>query len=113
MGPKQPSSTSFTDLEETAAITFRHTTWLGSDACLFALQRFIPHLTRYGPRLYTRHGISQIPRQPQKTTYKPSFKYYSIGYLHIDICEGRTGEGESCLFVAADRTFKFAHARLY
>ncbi len=114
MGPKEPSSTSMTDLEKAAAIAFRRTTWLALDDCLFALQRFIPHLTRSSlHRLYARHGINQIPRQPQKTTNKPSFKHYPIGYLHIDICEVWTGEGKAYLFATVDRTSKFVHARLY
>ncbi len=114
IGPKEPSSTSRTDLEEAAVIAFRRTTWLDLDDCPVALQRFIPHLTHSSlHRLYARHDINHIPRQPQKTTDKPSFKHYPIGYLHIDICEVRTGEGKVYLFVAVDRTSKFVHARLY
>ncbi len=37
MSAKQPSSTSLWDLEESAAIIFRGTTWLALDDCLFAL----------------------------------------------------------------------------
>ncbi|SEK39499.1 DDE-type integrase/transposase/recombinase [Halomonas daqiaonensis] len=102
------------DLEEAAAITFRRTTWLALYDCLFALQRFIPHLTRSSlHRLYWRHGISRLPRQTDEATDKPSFKHYPIGYLHMDICEVRTGEGKPYLFVAVDRTSKFVYARLY
>lgn len=46
MGPKAPRSSSLTEAEEAAAITFRRTTHLPLDDCLFALQRFISHLTR-------------------------------------------------------------------
>ena len=46
MGPKAPRSSSLTPMEEAAAVTFRRTTHLPLDDCLFALQRFIPHLTR-------------------------------------------------------------------
>lgn len=42
MGLGQPSSTSLSDLEEVAAITFRHTAWLALGDCFFALQRFDP-----------------------------------------------------------------------
>lgn len=91
MGPKQPSFTSLPDLEEAAAITFRRTTWLALDYCLFALQRFIfiPDLTRSSLYwLYARHGISQLPRQTDEPKGKPTFKRHPIGYLKMDICEG-------------------------
>lgn len=122
MGFKQPSSNSLSDLEEAAAITFQRTTWLALDDCLLALddcllalQRFIPHLTRSSlHQLYVRHGINQLPRHTDEATTKPSFRHYQIGYLHMDICEVRTGEGKAYLFVAVDRrTSKFVHARLY
>ena len=35
-----------------------------------------------------------------------------IGYFHIDIAEVRTAEGKLYLFVAIDRTSKFAFAQL-
>ena len=36
---------------------------------------------------------------------------YPIGYFHIDIVEVRTQEGRLYLFVAVDRTSKFAFAK--
>jgi transposase InsO family protein len=47
--------------------------------------------------------------KPQKKTFTP----YPIGYFHIDIAEGRTEEGRLYLFVAIDRTCKFAYAELH
>src|SRR5262249_5361000 len=41
------------------------------------------------------------------------FKRYPIGYFHIDIAEVRTEEGKLHLFVAIDRTSKFAFAQLH
>src|SRR5262249_12383385 len=38
---------------------------------------------------------------------------YPIGYFHIDIAEVRTEEGKLHLFVAIDRTSKFAFAQLH
>ena len=38
---------------------------------------------------------------------------YPIGYFHIDIAEVRTEEGKLYLFVAIDRTAKFAFAALH
>ena len=43
---------------------------------------------------------------------KQRFKRYPIGFFHIDIAELRTAEGKLYLFVAIDRTSKFAVAQL-
>lgn len=40
------------------------------------------------------------------------FRRYPIGYFHIDIAEVRTEEGKLYLFVAIDRTSKFAVEQL-
>jgi len=45
-------------------------------------------------------------------TAKKKFKRYPIGYFHIDIAEVRTQEGKLYLFVAIDRTSKFAFVQL-
>jgi transposase InsO family protein len=47
------------------------------------------------------------------TERKKAFKHYPIGYFHIDIAEVRTEEGKLHLFVAIDRTSKFAFAQLH
>ncbi|MGJ8625973.1 MAG: DDE-type integrase/transposase/recombinase, partial [Sulfitobacter sp.] len=50
-----------------------------------------------------------------RATDKPKrqkFKREPIGYFHIDIAEPRTNEGKLYLFVAIDRTSKFAVAQL-
>src|SRR3954453_19142834 len=44
---------------------------------------------------------------------KKRFKPYPIGYFHIDIAEVRTEQGKLYLFVAIDRTSKFAFAELH
>jgi hypothetical protein len=41
------------------------------------------------------------------------FKAYAIGYFHIEIAEVRTEQGRLYLFVAIDRTSKFAFVQLY
>jgi transposase InsO family protein len=46
--------------------------------------------------------------KPQEKKSKP----YPIGYFHIDIAEVHTEEGRLYLFVAIDRTCKFAYAEL-
>jgi transposase-like protein len=42
-----------------------------------------------------------------------NLKAYPIGYFHIDIAELRTAEGKLYLFVAIDRTSKFAFVALH
>jgi transposase InsO family protein len=46
-------------------------------------------------------------------TKKRRFKSYPIGYFHIDIAEVRTQEGKLYLFVAIDRTSKYAFTELH
>lgn len=113
MGPKSPCSTVLTPGEEAAAVAFRKHTLLPLDDCLYALQATIPLLTRSAlHRCFQRHGISRLPEiESDKTTRKP-FRRYPIGYFHIDIAEVRTAEGKLHLFVAVDRTSKYAFARL-
>jgi transposase InsO family protein len=43
---------------------------------------------------------------------KKKFKSYPIGYFHIDIAEVQTAEGKLYLYVAIDRTSKFAFVQL-
>lgn len=44
---------------------------------------------------------------------KRKFKSYPIGYFHIDIAEVRTEQGKLHMFVAIDRTSKFAFVELH
>src|ERR1700747_351905 len=64
-------------------------------------------------RLFQRHEISRLPAIEGETGHKKAFKRYPIGYFHIDIAEVRTEEGKLHLFVAIDRTSKFAFAQLH
>ena len=114
MGPKVPHSTVLSAEEEALAVAFRKHTLLPLDDCLYALQATIPHLTRSSlHRLFQRHDISRLPAIGGMTERKKAFKYYPIGYFHIDIAEVRTEEGKFHLFVAIDRTSKFAFAQLH
>jgi transposase InsO family protein len=114
MGPKTPRSTVLSPEEEAIVVAFRKHTLLPLDDCLYALQATIPNLTRSSlHRCLKRHGISRLPEIAGDKTSKKSFKRYPIGYFHIDIAEVRTGEGKLYLFVAIDRTSKFAFAQLY
>jgi hypothetical protein len=60
-----------------------------------------------------RHGISRLPEITGDKTPKRKFKTYPIGYFHIDIAEVQTAEGRLRLFVAIDRTSKFAFVELH
>jgi len=114
MGPKVPRSTVLSAEEEALAVAFRKHTLLPLDDCLYALQATIPHLTRSSlHRLFQRHEISRLPAIEGETGRKKAFKRYPIGYFHIDIAEVRTEEGKLHLFVAIDRTSKFAFAQLH
>ena len=113
MGPKEAHSTVLSIEEEAVIVAFRRHTLLGLDDCLYALQPTIAHLTRSSlHRCLQRHGISRLP-DVEGDKPKRKFKRYPIGYFHIDIAEIRTGEGKIRLFVAIDRTSKFAYVELH
>src|ERR1700685_3988325 len=112
-GPKEPKSTSLSLEGEGVLGAFRKHTLLPLDDCLYALQATIPHLTRSSlHRCLQRHGISRLPDVEDNTPSKRKFRSYPIGYFHIDIAEVQTAEGRLYLFVAIDRTSKFAFVQL-
>lgn len=113
-GPKDPRSTVLSVEAEAIAVAFRRHTLLPLDACLYALQATIPHLTRSSlHRCLRRHRISRLPEVEEAKASKRRFKAYPIGYFHIDIAEVRTQQGKLYLFVSIDRTSKFAFAELH
>ena len=94
-------------------VAFRRHTLLPLDDCLYALQPSIPHLTRSAlHRCLQRHGISRLPDVEGDKPKRQRFKRYPIGFFHMDIAELQTVEGKLYLFVAIDRTSKFAVAQL-
>ena len=112
-GPKQAHSTVLSLEDEAVIVAFRRHTLLPLDDCLYALQPTIPHLTRSSlHRCLQRHGISRLPEVEGDKPQKKKFKSYPIGYFHIDIAEVQTAEGKLYMFVAIDRTSKFALAQL-
>jgi transposase InsO family protein len=113
-GPKEPRSTVLSIEEEAVIVAFRRHTLLPLDDCLYALQPTIPHLSRSSlHRCLQRHGIGRLPDVEGDRPAKKKFKAYPIGYFHIDIAEVRTVEGKLYLFVAIDRTSKFAYVELH
>lgn len=115
MGPKKIKSTVLSEAEEESIVAFRKMTELPLDDVLYSLQETIPHLSRSSlHRCLKRHGCSVLPKKQVSTSAdKKKFKQYPIGYFHIDIAEVRTAEGKLYLYVAIDRTSKFAYAELH
>ena len=112
-GPQEPRSTVLSGEDEAVVVAFRRHTLLPLDDCLYALQPTIPHLTRSSlHRCLQRHGISRLPDVEGDKKPKKKFKAYPLGYFHVDIAEVQTAEGKLRLFVAIDRTSKFAFVRL-
>jgi transposase InsO family protein len=94
-------------------VAFRRHTLLPLDDCLYALQPTIAHLTRSSlHRCLQRHGVSRLPQMEGDNEPRRKFKTYPIGFFHVDIAEVQTAQGKLYLFVAVDRTSKFAVARL-
>src|SRR4249919_3645809 len=113
-GPKAPRSTVLSVEEEAVVVAFRRHTLLPLDDCLYALQPTISHLTRSSlHRCLQRHGISRLPDVEGDKPAKKKFKSYPIGYFHIDVAEVRTEQGKLHMFVAVDRTSKFAFVELH
>jgi hypothetical protein len=114
MGPKAPRSTVLSPADEAVVVAFRRHTLLPLDDCLYALQPSLPHLTRSSlHRCLQRHGIAKLPETDGTKVKRSRFKAYPIGFFHIDIAEVHTEEGRLYLFVAVDRTSKFAFAQLH
>jgi hypothetical protein len=100
-------------IEEEAVIVAlrRHT--LPLDDCIYALQVSIPHATRSSlHRCLQRHGIFQLPSIESDKPARGKFKSCPLSCFHIDLAEVRTEQGKLYLFVAIDRTSKFAFAEL-
>ena len=99
--------------QEAVIVAFRKHTLLPLDDCLYALQATIPQLTRSSlHRCLERHGISRLPEVEGDKPRRKKFDIYPIGFFHIDLAEVRTAEGKLYLFVAIDRTSKFAVVEL-
>ncbi len=109
MGPAEPHSTVLT-LNQEAMTVARCCLWTTA-LCASALDPSA-HSLLGSHRCLQRHGISRLPNPEGDKPVKQRFKSYAIGFFHMDTAEVRTGEGKLYLFVAADRTSKFAVARL-
>jgi transposase InsO family protein len=113
-GPKDAHSTVLSIEEEAIIVAFRKHTLLPLDDCLYALQASIPHLTRSSlHRCLQRHDISRLPEVEGDKPKRGKFSAYPIGYFHVDMAEVRTEQGKLYMFVAIDRTSKFACVELH
>jgi transposase InsO family protein len=113
MGPEQARSTVLTPEEEATVAAFRRHALLPLDDRLYGLQPAIPCLTRSSlHRCLERHGISRLPEIEGGKPAKRRFAPCPIGYFRIDLAEVSTEQGKLRLFVAVDRTSKFAFVRL-
>lgn len=99
--------------DEAAIVAFRKRTLLPLDDCLYALQPSIPYLTRSSLPLLAAAWYSRLPEVQGDRPVRKRFKSYPIGYFHIDIAEMQTAQGKLYLFVAIDRTSKFAFTELH
>ncbi|RFD21394.1 IS481 family transposase, partial [Komagataeibacter melaceti] len=59
-----------------------------------------------------RHGMSRLPDIEGDKPKRQRFRRYPIGFFHLDIAAVQTAEGKLHLFVAIDRTSKFAVVQL-
>src|ERR1700723_3605861 len=112
-GPKEPRLTVLSAEKEAVVVAFRRHTLLPLDDCLYALHSTIPRLTRSSlHRCLQRHGVSRLPQVEGDKEPRGKFKTYPIGFFPVDIAEVQTAQGKLYLFVALDRTSKFAVAQL-
>ena len=110
MGPKKIASTVLSLEEEAICVAFRKHTLLPLDACLYVMQSRTPHLIRSSlHRCFQRHEIRRLPELKTKSRRKRHSRAILSAISHIDIAEVRTEEGRLDLFVAIDRTSKFAY----
>ena len=100
--------------EEAIIVAFRRHTPLPLDDWLYALQPTIPHLTRSSlHRCLQRHGISRLPggRRQQASEEKVQGLPDSATSTST-LLSFQTAEGKLYLYVAIDRTSKFAFVQL-
>ena len=113
-GPKDAKSAVLTPDDEAIIVAFRRHTPLPLEGCLHAVQPTMPHLSRSSlHRCLQRHGISRLPEVGGDKTAKRAFKPHPLGHFHVDIAEVQTADGTLHLFVAIDRTSRFASVELH
>jgi len=80
------------------------------DDVLGCLRDTSSKLTRSSLHRYLeRHGISRLPKDPDKLSKRGKFPDTTIGYVHMDSSELRLVEGKLNMFLAVDRVSKFTY----
>jgi hypothetical protein len=98
--------------QEALVVPFRRHTLLPLDDCRYALRATMPQPRRSSLHRRLEHGISRLPEVEGSRPGRKKFARYPIGHFHVDLAAVRTAEGKLCLFVAIDRTSKFAFVEL-
>lgn len=113
LGPQGPRPAVLTPEQEAACVACRKRTLLPLDDGLDALRVGIPGRTRSSPhRCFQRHGSGRLPDVARATPSKKVFRTYPLGSCHVVSAAVRTEAGKRSLFVAIDRTARFASAAL-
>jgi len=104
---------SLSETEQQIVCEFRRITKLSVDDCYVSLRDKIKNLSRSNLyRCLKRNNLHTIPNE-EGAKVKKKFKPYPIGYFHIDITEIRLEKKKFYLFVAIDRTSKYAYLELF
>lgn len=114
-GPLKPKS-ALSDTEQSIICEFRRITKFSLDDCFICLKDKIPLLSRSNLyRCLKRNNLHILPKEENEGKIsKKEFKKYQLGYFHIDITEILLDKNNKYyLFVAIDRTSKYAYLELY
>lgn len=113
-GPIQPES-NLSKIQQEIICEFRRVTKFSLDDCFICLKDKIPLLSRSNLyRCLKRNNLNILPKEEGRNTVKKEFKEYQLGYFHIDITEILLDKNNKYyLFVAIDRTSKYAYLELY
>ncbi|ESX81683.1 hypothetical protein X756_31175 [Mesorhizobium sp. LSHC412B00] len=100
--------------EEAVIVAFRRYTLLPLDDCLYALQPTIPHLTRSSlPPLPAAMASAGFPMSRGTSQRRRSSRATRSPTSTSTLPEVRTEQGKLYMFVAIDRTSKFAFVELH
>jgi hypothetical protein len=64
-------------------------------------------------RYLERHGISRLSKDPENASKRKRVAETKIGYVHIDVCELRSAEGKTHMFLAIHQVSKFVYVELH
>jgi transposase-like protein len=112
-GPIKPISVLSVTQQEIIC-EFRRVTKFSLDDCFICLRDKIPLLSRSNLyRCLKRNNLNILPKEESGKIIKKPFKEYQLGYFHIDITSILIKGQKLYLFVAIDRTSKYAYFELH